>query len=251
MRSYRWMLLFTVLALPSMAQERGLKRVRLSAGGDASLYAHSYALVIGVQAYVHWDRLINPVKDAHEVGSALKLQGFEVTYLDDPDAERLKAELHSFAYGREGQDKEARLVVFFAGHGHTEKVASGHRGFILPRDAPRPEADRIGFMSTAVSMDFIRELAWGMLAKHVLFIFDSCFSGTLLRGTAHPEPITRKTTKKEPASFSLKPGQSTVLQVYFAPEETGDRLGQIRLVDKDAKKLATPIKIQGKGALGN
>ena len=197
MRSYRWTLvLCTVLALPATAQERGLKRVRLSTGGDASLYTHSYALVIGVQSYMHWDRLINPVKDAHEVGSALKQQGFKVTYLDDPDAEKLKAGLHAFAYGREGQDEEARVVVFFAGHGHTEKVASGYRGFILPRDAPRPEGDRVGFMSSSVSMDFIRELARGMLAKHVLFIFDSCFSGTLLRGTAHPEPITRKTAKK-------------------------------------------------------
>ncbi len=75
-------------------------------------------------------------------------------------------------------------------------IISGQRGFILPRDAPRPEDDRVAFMAKAISMEDIEELATGMLAKHVLFIFDSCFSGTLLRGEAHPEPITRKTTKR-------------------------------------------------------
>ena len=185
-----------LLALPLSAQDRGLRSVRLTSGQEVELYSASHALVIGVTSYVHWDRLINPVRDAHEVGAALERQGFDVSRLDDPDAETLRGRLNAFAYGDAGRDRKARLVVFFAGHGHTEKTASGQRGFILPRDAPRPEDDRVAFMSKAISMEDIEELATGMLAKHVLFIFDSCFSGTLLRGEAHPGPITRMTTKK-------------------------------------------------------
>jgi len=185
-----------LLALPLSAQHRALKKVRLSSGQEVALYSGSHALVIGVKSYIHWDRLINPLRDAHDVGRALERQGFEVTYLDDPDAEELRVGLNAFAYGEAGQDREARVVVFFAGHGHTEETASGQRGFILPRDVPRPESDRVDFMAKAVSMEDIEQLATGMLAKHVLFVFDSCFSGTLLRGTAHPGPITQKTTKK-------------------------------------------------------
>ena len=187
-----------LLASAVMAQERGLlKKVRLSSGQEMELYSRSYALVVGVQSYQHWDRLINPVRDAHEVGEKLAQQGFEVTYLDDPDSEQLKAGLNAFAYGPGGRDEEARVVIFFAGHGHTEKIASGQRGFIVPRDAPYPpEQDMVDFMAKAVSMDDIEQWATGMLAKHVLFVFDSCFSGTLLRGTAHPELITEKTTQK-------------------------------------------------------
>ena len=192
-----WLML---LLLPSLAvgqtPQRGLRKVQLSSGQEVTLYSRSYALVIGVQSYTHWDRLINPIRDAHDVGVALKQQGFEVAYLDDPDSDALKAGLNAFAYGDAGQAEDGRVVVFFAGHGHTEGVSSGQRGFILPRDVPRPEEDKIGFMTKAISMDFVEELATGMLAKHVLFIFDSCFSGTLLRGNAHPKPITEKTTKR-------------------------------------------------------
>ena len=189
-----------MLAMPGSlgSQGRGITvRARTSDGGTVDLYSKSYALVIGVGAYTQgWDRLRKPVQDAHEVGSAFEEHGFRVTYVDDPDADALRKALNGFAYGPAGRDEEGRAVVFFAGHGHTERTASGERGFILPTDTPRPDRDRVGFMSKAVSMDFVQEVAKGMLCKHVLFIFDSCFSGTLLRGEAHPKPITAKTAKK-------------------------------------------------------
>jgi len=232
MSAYRVLfLLCALLTLPVAAQDRGLlKKVRLSSGQEMTLYSRSYALVIGVQSYTHWDRLINPLRDAHEVGEALKQQGFSVTYLDDPDAEALKAGLNAFAYGPGGRDEDARVVVFFAGHGHTEETASGQRGFILPRDVPQPDTDRVGFMSKAVSMDFIKELATGMLAKHVLFIFDSCFSGTLLRGNAHPEPITEKTTKKVRQFITSGSANEQV------PDESVFKASLLNALDGDADK---------------
>jgi len=215
-----------------MAQERGLlKKVRLSTGQEMALYSRSYALVVGVQSYQHWDRLINPIRDAHEVGEALERQGFEVAYLDDPDSDQLKAGLNAFAYGPAGRDEEARVVVFFAGHGHTEKIASGQRGFIVPRDAPYPpENDMVDFMAKAVSMDDIEQLATGMLAKHVLFVFDSCFSGTLLRGTAHPEPITEKTTKKVRQFITSGSANEQV------PDESVFKASFLNALDGDADK---------------
>ena len=77
--------------------------------------------------------------------------GFEVTYLEDPDAAALRAGLNAFAYGPAGRDAEARVVIFFAGHGHTESMVTGQRGFLVPRDAPYPPSrDMVGFMSKAI-----------------------------------------------------------------------------------------------------
>ena len=231
MKAYRMLfLLCALLTIPAAAQERGLKKVRLSSGQEVELYSRSYALVIGVKSYTHWERLINPLRDAHEVGEALKQQGFVVTYLDDPDAEELKTGLNDFAYGDAGEDENARVVIFFAGHGHTEETASGQRGFILPRDVPLRDEGRAGFMSKVVSMEDIQQLATGMLSKHVLFIFDSCFSGTLLRGSAHPEPITEKTTKKVRQFITSGSANEQV------PDESIFKASLLNALDGDADK---------------
>jgi hypothetical protein len=131
-------------ATPALSQtNRGLKKIAIQtdSGQKINLYDRSYALVIGVSQYRHWERLPNPVKDAHEVGGTLEAHGFEVTYVDDPDAAGLVKALNTFAYGPAGQNPDSRMVVFFAGHGHTEKTTSKMRGFILPSDAPKPQDD--------------------------------------------------------------------------------------------------------------
>ena len=71
---------------------------------------------------------------------------------------------------------------------------------------------------------------------------------TQLQVQAYPE--TRE-VGIEPASFALKPGESTILGVSFAPEALDDRFGQILLVSNDVQERALPLKVQGKGALGN
>lgn len=44
--------------------------MQLSSGQEVALYSRSYALVVEVQSYRHWDRLINPIRDARDVGEA-------------------------------------------------------------------------------------------------------------------------------------------------------------------------------------
>ena len=61
-------------------------------------------------------------------------------------------------------------------------------------------------------------------------------------------PLTRE-ARVEPASFALGPGESTRLQVYFAPEALGGRFGQILLVSNDVSDKAHAIKVKGRGAL--
>jgi hypothetical protein len=55
----------------------------------------------------------------------------------------------------------------------------------------------------------------------------------------------------EPSSFVLRPGESTRVEIYFAPQVLGNRLGKILLISNDLKDKARPIPIRGKGALGS
>ena len=55
----------------------------------------------------------------------------------------------------------------------------------------------------------------------------------------------------EPSNFTLRPGESTRVEIYFSPQVLGNRLGKILLISNDLKEKARPIPIRGKGALGN
>jgi len=73
------------------------------------------------------------------------------------------------------------LLFFYAGHGHTTTLASREElGYLVMVDAPLPEGDPQGFDDKSVDMQTIITYAKKIRSKHVLFIFDSCFSGTVL-----------------------------------------------------------------------
>jgi len=98
------------------------------------LYSKSHALVIGIDRYTNgWPRLSNAVKDARLVADALRRKGFEVTLKTNLKSAALERTLKEF-YILKGADKDARLFVWFAGHGHT----IDGEGYLVPADAPRP-----------------------------------------------------------------------------------------------------------------
>jgi len=179
----RNLFLITLLFLFSLlySQERGFKIIAKSSEGQIiSLYKGSYALVIGVSDYESgWPDLPNAASDANAVGDLLASLGFEVTRLINPTESQLTEALKSFVFGP-GQDSNNCLVIFFAGHGHTEKMAYGaDMGYIVPKDAPLPFRDKAGFMQKAINMQTIEGYARSIQAKHALFLFDSCFSGAI------------------------------------------------------------------------
>ena len=53
----------------------------------------------------------------------------------------------------------------------------------------------------------------------------------------------------EPAVFTLQPGESAPLKLYFSPAALGERHAQILLISDGIKERARPIQIKGKGAL--
>ena len=145
-------------------------------------YGVSRALVIGINKYETASPLSYAVSDAVSIRDLLVSDfGFpdsEVTLLIDEAATRqavLKAFLR-FANDDIGLDD--RLVVFFAGHGHTRTGSRGEIGYLVPHDAVMTD------FSTFIRWDELTRNADLIRAKHVLFIMDACYGGLALVRTA-------------------------------------------------------------------
>ena len=164
-------------------------------GQEVGLYRDSYALVIGVSDYGSgWPRLSGVQQDVKAVREALKEHGFEVETATNPTRAQLYEAFSNFI-NRYGQKVENRLLFYFAGHGYTRKQAYGEdMGYIVPVDAPNPDRDLNGFIAKAMDMQQIEVFAKRIQSKHAMFIFDSCFSGSIFSlSRAAPASITYKT----------------------------------------------------------
>lgn len=148
-------------------------------------YAASWALVIGIDDYQKWPKLQYAVNDAQAVrGELVGRYGFandHVIVLTNAEATR-RAILAVFE-GRLGHEmhKDDRLMVFFAGHGATRRLSSGRTlGYIVPVDS-----DTEQLAGDAIAMTEIQDIAESLVAKHILFVMDACYSGLgLTRGAA-------------------------------------------------------------------
>ena len=146
----------------------------------ADLYQRSYALVIGIDDYPakKWSNLKHAVKDAKGIGKFLTTQGFEVTSLYNAQATRSRIISHMEDTLAPKLQPGDRVLVFFAGHGHTKHLANRDFGYIIPHDG----SDSSG---SYISMDTLRVQSQKMgLATQQLFIMDACYSGLLTRSGA-------------------------------------------------------------------
>ena len=163
--------------------DRGMKpiKVRTRAGKEIQLYKDSYALVVGNGNYTNgWDPLSGALKDVKEVETVLKKHGFTVTLKTNLTKTEFDRALAEFVI-ESGADENNRLLFYYAGHGYTRKSASDEDlGYLVMVDAPAPEVDKVGFELGSIDMESLVTQAEKILARHALFVFDSCFSGTIL-----------------------------------------------------------------------
>jgi len=189
------MVMLLSAAQPVLAERPGTVDVKASEKAGAGvvervkLYSSSYALVIGNDKYQHWPKLEEAERDAREVAAELKNHGFEVDLQFNLDAAALSKQLKAF-FAKKGQNPESRLLLWFAGHGHT----LDDEGYLVPVDAVA-NGSSPDFLTTALPMRDFGSLVRLAKSKHVLSVFDSCFSGTIFRTRAGsiPNAITRKT----------------------------------------------------------
>jgi formylglycine-generating enzyme required for sulfatase activity len=168
------------------AAQRGIAlRVTDAAGQPVTLYRESHALLVGVSDYsAGWPDLESVPAELRRVETALERQGFHVVRYLNPDGRAMRRAFEDFI-GRYGYRPDNRLLFFFAGHGHTR--LEGRKGYLVPADAPDPRLDEGGFLRTALAMSDILNWARRVEAKHALFLFDACFSGTVFTARDLPQ----------------------------------------------------------------
>jgi hypothetical protein len=213
-------------------QERGGSvRVRVSdergtpQTDETPVYAESHALLIGNSVYADsvWSDLPDVDEDLEAVREVLERQhGFKVEVALNNNREALLRVIDLFITSH-GQRTKNRLLIYYSGHGYTALLPDGRRmGYLVMPDAPAMPSEEKAlrtppteeqferFLPAVITMDDMEAYARRIAARHALFVFDSCFSGTALYkdlGVSVPGRIT--TEELKPVRAYLTAGNET------------------------------------------
>lgn len=147
-------------------------------------YANSRAIIIGIDKYTYASPLSYAVSDASEVRDIfVKELGFpveNVQYLADSAATKSAIMGAYLGLARPHIDIDDRILVFYAGHGHTKSGIRGEIGYLVPVDGDPSN------ISTLIRWDELTRNADLIRAKHVLFIMDACYGGLALTRNLQP-----------------------------------------------------------------
>jgi tetratricopeptide (TPR) repeat protein len=181
---------------------------------------HGHALLIGNSHYKDrgWPQLDDIPLQLAQLEKGLKVHFDNVEVVQDIDAVPMLNKLNDFLRTY-GNDSNARLFIYYAGHGYTEIQLNENRGYITGIDTPSLDGTqraRDQARPKAVSMAEIRAALERAPAKSILFMFDSCFSGTIFTnrsgpGIDPPQPLTPEVVARlmeKPARDIITAGQA-------------------------------------------
>jgi tetratricopeptide (TPR) repeat protein len=181
---------------------------------------HGHALLIGNSHYKDrgWPQLDDIPLQLAQLEKGLKVHFDNVEVVQDIDAVPMLNRLNDFLRTH-GNDSNARLLIYYAGHGYTEIQLNENRGYITGIDTPSLDGTqraRDQARPKAVSMAEIRAALERAPAKSILFMFDSCFSGTFFTsrsgpGIDPPQPLTPEVVARlmeKPARDIITAGQA-------------------------------------------
>ena len=242
--------LFILLSLliylnTAFANTRGIRKVEFKtpSGETVGLYEESHALVIGVSDYTAgWPDLESVAKDVDAVSASLEGHGFNVEHVLNPTKKELANAFGDFI-DKYGYDPENRLLFYYSGHGYTQELHGRQVGYLVPSDAPDPNEDQKGFFRRSLRMTQILSWSKQIQAKHALFIFDSCFSGSVLkeRALVVPQQIRAVTDKPVRQFISAgSAGQTVPADSIFRPSFIRGIQGEADL-DKDGYVTGTEL----------
>lgn len=164
--------------------QRATLQIIVSAGtrGEAELsnqdilaegFGRYYALVIGNDKYRYWTPLDNAVNDARAVAQLLEQHyDFEVTELYNAERSAILSTINNL---RKKLTEKDNFLIYYAGHGHL--VEQLDEGYWIPVNAKQD--DNTEWISTRNITGQLKIMS----AKHVLVVADSCYAGTLSRGS--------------------------------------------------------------------
>jgi len=171
-----------------------------------------YALIIGNNDYEKLEDLDNAVNDAKDLEKVLKEKyGFETTLKLDQKADEIIDLIIDFTQNREKNDN---ILIYYAGHG--QEIKKQKRGYWLPTDASGT------LDSKWINNILIKDFLLSSPAKHILLIVDSCFAGSLMRGSAENKSVERL---NEPTIKRLQGKKTRVVMTSGGNEQVADGIG--------------------------
>jgi uncharacterized caspase-like protein len=136
-------------------------------------FGNYHALIIGNNNYAKFPQLKTAANDARTAEALLRKQyGFKTRLLIDADRYSILFALNSL---RESLTDKDNLLIYFAGHGEIDS-ANG-LGYWLPVDSDDDNP------ANWISSDEITAILNTIMARHVLVVADSCYSGALTRSS--------------------------------------------------------------------
>jgi uncharacterized caspase-like protein len=151
-----------------------------------SKYSNSWALVLGINNYKYAAPLGYATNDANALVTVLvdrfAFPKENISLLLDKSAtqDAIRAAFMNYADAHKIQPDD-RLLVFFAGHGHTVRGKRGEVGFLVPADGNAED------LNTLIRWDELTRNADLIPAKHVFFLMDACYGGLALLRSPHLE----------------------------------------------------------------
>jgi len=148
-------------------------------------YSGSHALIIGINKYKYVSPLSCACNDAKGIADILinrfNFPSDKVTLLTDDAAsrDRIRGAFLNYAVASDVYPND-RIIIFFAGHGHTVRGRRGETGFLIPVDG------KIDDLATLVRWDDLTSNAELIAAKHIFFLMDACYGGLALSRRAIP-----------------------------------------------------------------
>ena len=166
-------------------------------------YQESYALLIGVQDYTgYWPDLDNVAQDLQRIEATLMQEHFHISKILNPGGDELKKQIQDF-FQNKGQNPDDRILLFFSGHGYTYK--KNKKAYLIPTDAPNPISKTSQLLKNALCVSDIISWAEKVKSRHVLLMFDSCFSNNVFNRRA------KTTLPNDISSVTLMPVQQFIV----------------------------------------
>ncbi len=154
------------------------------------MYEESHALLIGEVNYTNgWPSLKEIPEEIRELSSVLERHRFKVEVHFDLQINDFIAVIDEFMR-RYATRENARILVYLAGHGFSRNSFRPPIGYFLPVDAAKA-SDPAEVAKTSIQLDLFRYWAEIPDAKHVLFVFDACFSGAFFGYQSDGRPRRR------------------------------------------------------------
>ena len=165
-----------------ISREKQFKRDRIAAKELLPNWYHKqYAVVIGIDRYQNLEipGLQNAVGDGRAVAGMFRDMGFEVVEIYNEDASKanIRDTLRKIEKVLLLQDA---FLFYFAGHGQAVDLKNNDRtGYIIPYDFPADLQSKgiIDYEENAISLEYLSKISKAFKAKHIVLLFDSCFSG--------------------------------------------------------------------------